>query len=62
MTNHKYGEAFERQVRELLAAHGSDKLRKEVYRVAKAGQLSIKSILLLEEIRRVEGLGKSDKG
>lgn len=51
---HKNGEAFERQVSELLAAHGADNLRREVYRLAKIGKLNVKYILMLEEIRRVE--------
>jgi len=50
----KYGEAFERQVRELLDAHGASKIRQHIYELAKAGQLDVKLILVLEEIRRAE--------
>lgn len=60
-TNSKYGEEFERQVRQLLDAHGASHLREHIYLLARANQLSVKYILVLEEIRRVETLGSTNR-
>lgn len=58
----KYGKEFEQQVNALLAASSADEIRQEVYLLAKNGKLNVTSILVLEEIRRVETLAEQNKG
>ena len=54
----KYGEQFERQVKQLLDAHGASHLRQNAYQLAKAGKIDVKLIVMLEEVRRVEKLNR----
>jgi hypothetical protein len=57
----KYGETFERQVKQLLDAHSVEIVRQDIYKLAKEGKLSVKLITVLEEIRRVESLDRQNQ-
>ncbi len=58
----KYGKEFERQVNTLLAASPASELRQQIYLLAKNGQLNVKTILVLEEIRRVQSISRPTEG